>query len=76
MQPGQIQVGKVYAVWMSRKLIPVLIQSCNVQGGWNGLVWPSGKHVTIRSAKKVSTEFILQRPVTDFKSRAAGDKDE
>jgi hypothetical protein len=79
MNPSEIVVGRVYQVWMSRKLRPVLIQR-KTHTGWIGRVWPGGRsEVRIRNAEKVSQEYHDLNPhrfPVDYKSRAAGERDD
>lgn len=83
MHPSQIHVGRIYQVWMSRKRKRVLIRSKNPSGLYDGVLWPKGKvHVTV-SSEAVSQELmalpahgVLDTRSLDFKSRAAGERDD
>jgi len=81
MLAENVTPGKVYLVWMSRKLRPVLIQR-KVHIGWVGRVWPDGRQtVRIKRAASISQEYTAM-PIhqvlapMDYKSRAAGERED
>jgi hypothetical protein len=77
MLPSEIQLGHIYLVWRARKRVPVFIRARNVHGGFDGTLWPQGKRVRIKKAWTISEEYrSAVLPKVDFKSRAAGERDE
>jgi hypothetical protein len=78
MNSEQIHLGKIYAVWMSRKLRPVLLERKRSDGLLEGRSWPNGKLMLKVKPKNVSQEYIEPgtKTVLDFKSRAAGEHDD
>lgn len=56
MKKAEIEVGKVYIMKVSGKLVPVRISSVCIYGGWNGVNTITKREVRIKSAAKLRRE--------------------
>jgi len=59
MRKEQVSIGKVYAVKVSGKVVPVRItrEASSILGGWYGTNTITGREVRIRTAGKLRREI-------------------
>lgn len=62
MKKSEVTLGKVYAVKVSGKIVPVRLDSESTCGGWNGTNLNTKREVRIRSAAKLRREYADVQP--------------
>ncbi len=53
MNAKDANVGSVYIVKVSGRLVPVKLESISEYGGWNGRSQATGREIRIKSARKL-----------------------
>lgn len=66
MKKSEVTLGKVYAVKVSGKIVPVRLDSESPYGGWNGTNLNTKREVRIRSAAKLRREYAKPKSNLDF----------
>ncbi len=64
MKKADVQIGAVYTVKVSGKLVPVRLDSESVYGGWQGTNLDTGRSVHIRTAAKLRRPYQPRLPDT------------
>jgi hypothetical protein len=65
MRQNEVQIGKVYLVKVSERLVRVRIDSANPRGGWEGTNLSTGRRVRIKSARRLRCEAGASHPTGD-----------
>ena len=53
MLKKEVEIGAIYIVLVSKKLVPVKITAVNPHGGWVGVSTVTGRTIRIRTAAKL-----------------------
>lgn len=75
MQKHQVQIGHVYRTQFGKRPIDVKIEEALLRG-WLCVDVDTGRIIKVRDAVKLEMEIPTGLRVHDYKSRAAGERDE
>lgn len=79
MKKQAVSVGQTYLAKVSGKMVTVRIDGPNPFGGWYATNLSSHHHITIRNAGRLrgpAPKGPMAAPMVDYKSRAAGEREE
>lgn len=61
MVKSEVDIGEVYAVKVSNKIVPVRIESVNTRfGGYDGVNIKTGRRVRIKTAAKLRYKVVVK----------------
>ena len=69
MKAKEVEVGKVYAVKVSGRIVPVKILGTSPYGGWSGKNMRTGRVVHIRTAGKLRGEWNKETVLREYKKK-------